>query len=56
MIKYLIRYRDDFGVYYCPVYECSVAEAVRRFRVAMDGNHSVPYTIEAVFVEVGGWQ
>ena len=52
MKKYLIRYRDDFGIYYLPIYEVTAQEAVRRLRDAV----SEATIIEAVFVEVGDWE
>ena len=52
MKKYLIRYRDAFGIYYLPIYEVTAQEAVRRLRDAV-GEGTV---IEAVFVEVGDWK
>lgn len=50
--KYLIRYRDEFGIYYLPIYEVTANEAVRRFRDAMDDET----VVDAVFVEVGDWE
>ena len=52
MNKYLIRYRDEFGIYYLPIYEVTANEAVRRFRDAMDDET----VVDAVFVEVGDWE